>query len=583
VSTYAHAEACRSGSWRKLSSWLFVSVALAVPVGAAHAQIPTLVDTVGVGIRPAISGNGRYVAFTGQLFVDDIYLHDTCAGATGGCTPQTILVSLGHTGADANGNSDFAEINASGRFVAFESFADNLDPNDPAAALGPDGDPNKKGDIFVYDSCAGVSEQCTPSSTLISRAFDDGVASRASFCFQCRLSRLPSISADGRYVAFVSSASNLVNPPPPFLPDEQVYVRDTCFGAPGGCEPTTELVGVGSYVAISPDGGYLAINSTGPLPGTYSDEGLYLYARSTQTFTLVSLDTTGNPYGAMSSFERAEVSQNGRYIAFSVSDFQDSVAPLVVGDNDGWHDVLFADTCNAAPGPCTPSMALIPQAAPGSTPGLQQNPRMTPDGRYVVFNSSDEFGGSVYVYDTCVGVVEQDTCTPANHLVSVDMNGDRYASDQYLPYDPADISDDGALATFASLLHPYTGADGPIITAFTTALVVVDTDGDGIPDETDPDDDNDLVLDVDDAFPLDPTEWVDTDSDGVGNNADTDDDDDGLSDAEEASYGTDPLNADTDGDGISDGDEVAAGTNPLVDEMVRRRFIGVINSILDTE
>ena len=68
---------------------------------------------------------------------------------------------------------------------------------------------------------------------------------------------------------------------------------------------------------------------------------------------------------------------------------------------------------------------------------------------------------------------------------------------------------------------------------------VIDTDGDG-------------VRDIDDAFPLDNTEWLDTDGDGQGNNADSDDDDDGLSDDEELILGTNPLNADTDGDGTPD-------------------------------
>ena len=77
-------------------------------------------------------------------------------------------------------------------------------------------------------------------------------------------------------------------------------------------------------------------------------------------------------------------------------------------------------------------------------------------------------------------------------------------------------------------------------------------------------------------------EAEDTDSDGVGNNADLDDDNDGLTDADEATYGTDPLNPDTDGDGVSDADEVAAGTNPLVDEVARaqRSVITILNSVL---
>ncbi len=73
----------------------------------------------------------------------------------------------------------------------------------------------------------------------------------------------------------------------------------------------------------------------------------------------------------------------------------------------------------------------------------------------------------------------------------------------------------------------------------------VDTDGDSIPDELDPDDDNDGVPDVEDDFPLDPNETVDSDADGIGDNADPDDDNDGVADADDA----DPLDPTvTDGD-----------------------------------
>jgi hypothetical protein len=81
---------------------------------------------------------------------------------------------------------------------------------------------------------------------------------------------------------------------------------------------------------------------------------------------------------------------------------------------------------------------------------------------------------------------------------------------------------------------------------------LIDTDGDGAPDDcdqacidsgmaADTDDDNDGVLDTADAFPLDASESVDTDGDGIGNNADEDDDNDGYSDEYELETGTDPL------------------------------------------
>jgi len=105
------------------------------------------------------------------------------------------------------------------------------------------------------------------------------------------------------------------------------------------------------------------------------------------------------------------------------------------------------------------------------------------------------------------------------------------------------------------------------------ALEGDDFDGDGIPNDSDSDDDNDGVDDVDDAFPLDSSESADADGDGVGDNADSDDDNDGYSDTTEADCGSDPndagstpvdsdgddlcddLDPDDDGDGIDDGDD----------------------------
>ncbi|MFH1546485.1 MAG: PKD domain-containing protein [Patescibacteria group bacterium] len=103
-------------------------------------------------------------------------------------------------------------------------------------------------------------------------------------------------------------------------------------------------------------------------------------------------------------------------------------------------------------------------------------------------------------------------------------------------------------------------------------FIDADSDGDGVGDLLDIDDDNDGLKDSEeenigtnpkksdtdndgagdavDVFPLDPNEQADTDGDGIGDNADEDDDNDGLPDTAEISLGTDPLNPDTDGDGV---------------------------------
>jgi len=80
----------------------------------------------------------------------------------------------------------------------------------------------------------------------------------------------------------------------------------------------------------------------------------------------------------------------------------------------------------------------------------------------------------------------------------------------------------------------------------------IDTDSDGVGNNSDTDDDGDSVADNDDAFPLDNAETIDTDSDGVGNNSDTDDDGDGVADNDDAFPLDNAESMDTDNDGVGD-------------------------------
>jgi len=113
----------------------------------------------------------------------------------------------------------------------------------------------------------------------------------------------------------------------------------------------------------------------------------------------------------------------------------------------------------------------------------------------------------------------------------------------------------------------YLGALGKRITLpfdlTTLDTCIVDSDGDGIPDDIDPDDDNDGVLDINDAFPFDPTESSDTDGDGVGDNADAfPNDPTETSDADNDGVG-DNADIDADNDGIQDAGEVEAANSSM--------------------
>ncbi|HYL61667.1 MAG TPA: hypothetical protein VE077_03520 [Candidatus Methylomirabilis sp.] len=126
--------------------------------------------------------------------------------------------------------------------------------------------------IFVHDTCFGVASGCTPSITLVSAASGGGFANGDSIS--------PSISADGRYVTFVSSASNLVVSDTNNAAD--VFVRDTCTGA-SSCTPSTQLVsattggtqanGASTSATIDATGRYITFESQASNLGAISSSG----------------------------------------------------------------------------------------------------------------------------------------------------------------------------------------------------------------------------------------------------------------------------------------------------------------------
>ena len=156
-----------------------------------------------------------------------IFLRDTCLGAAANCAPQIFPVSVGLNGADPNGPSSAPSVSADGRFVVFASDANNL----------VKGDTNGWSDIFVRDTCVGSASTCVPATIRISLGPDGAEADGPSSS--------PAISPDGRFVAFNSSATNLVPQPAKPLPASSappLFLRDTCFGEASACVPNTSFV-----------------------------------------------------------------------------------------------------------------------------------------------------------------------------------------------------------------------------------------------------------------------------------------------------------------------------------------------------
>lgn len=311
----------------------------------------------GCEYNPAISADGRYVAFMSRATnlaagdtngVGDIFVRDRQ-------TSTTVLVSVGMLGAPANGESDELAISADGRFVAFRSFASNLVPLDG----------NFAHDVFVRDLVAGTTERVSVGPA--------GVQAD-------NWSGYPSISADGRFVAFNSWASNLVTGDNNATGDIFVHDRTT---------HTTERVSVASNGAeagdisdrpsISADGRYVAFQSLAPdLAGIpmFIDHryDVFVHDRTTNATELVSIATSGEK-GTLDSTDPF-ISADGRWVVFW------SAAPnLVTGDDNHTDDIFIRDR-----------LAGLTERASVQSDGSEANSSsawssISADGRCVAFGS----------------------------------------------------------------------------------------------------------------------------------------------------------------------------------------------------
>jgi len=304
---------------------------------------------------PSISADGRHVAFSSEAAnlvpgdtngTADVFVRDRRAATT-------TRVSGSSTGAQGNGVSYGAAISADGRYVAFYSDAANLVP----------GDTNGATDVFVRDRRAGTTARVSVSST----------ATQAN-----GRSYPAAISADGRYVAFVSQAANLV--PGDTNGTADVFVRDRRA-------VTTTRVSVSStgaqadkesyWPSISADGRHVTFYSdaTNLVPGdTNGTADVFVRDRRAATTTRVSVSSTGAQGNGPSAFP--SISADGRYVAFD-----SGAASLVPGDTNGAADVFVRDRRAGT----TTRVSVSSTGAQGN--GLSRFPAVSANGRYVVFGS----------------------------------------------------------------------------------------------------------------------------------------------------------------------------------------------------
>ena len=320
--------------------------------GASHGQ----------GMPPGISGDGDVVAFysdaTNLVANDDNDQTDVFVRVRSAATTER--VSVASDGSDGDGPSLNPSVSGDGRYVVFQSLASNLVANDT----------NGSSDIFVRDRLANTTERIC-----------DGVQANGD-------SSTPSVSADGRLVAFASDASNLVAEDTNNASDIFVCDRDTgsitrVSVGPGGlqanCPDSSKAANCSILPAISDDGSVvgfksIAVNLAADDTNGYVD--VFVYDRNAEVTERISVGAGGRNSDAVSF--PPTLSADGRWVAFG------SLATnLTAGDNMRVANVFVRDRLNGK----TLLADIDATGRPGDSSTLDVTPAISNDGSQVVFVS----------------------------------------------------------------------------------------------------------------------------------------------------------------------------------------------------
>lgn len=369
--------------------------------------------------QPAVSGTGRYVAFlsfAGNLDATvatspAIFMHDARY-----FTRELVSYSVnGNTGAD--GSSRHASLSRDGLVVAFESAATNL----------VNGDTNGLFDVFAADRGQGGRSRVSVAS--------DGSQGNGG-------SRDASISGEGRYVAFYSEATNLVPGDTNARPD--IFVRDRVRG-----ETTRVSIVTGGgqandrseLPAISDDGRFVTFQSSATnLYGgdTNTATDVFVHDRVTGITSRVSVALGGGVANGAS--EAPAISGDGRFVVF-----RSSASNLVANDTNGQADIFLHDRVTAT------TTRVSVGAGGAQANGESAAPHVSADGQVVVFESL------------------------ATNLVAGDTNGQRDVFVRTLATGVTtrmSVSVGGVQATAASFA-PRASADGRFIVFHSDAFLTI--------------------------------------------------------------------------------------------------------------
>jgi hypothetical protein len=273
-----------------------------------------------LSIRPSISADGRFVSFvslaTNLVLGDtndsyDVFVRDRQLGITE-------RVNVSSTGQQAEAGDYWfypSAISADGRFVVFQSWAGNLIPGDTNGAL----------DIFVRDRSLGLT-------TLVSRNAEGQPGNDNSLWAD--------ISADGRYIVFESEADNLVTNDTNQCFD--VFLYDQWTATLKRISLTVsgqEGIGHSLEAGVSADGRFVTFASTASnlVPNDTNDAtDIFLLDRQTGLLERVSLSSTNEESNSANLFPA--IAANGRYIAF-----QSQAVNLVLPDTNKTYDIFVRD------------------------------------------------------------------------------------------------------------------------------------------------------------------------------------------------------------------------------------------------
>jgi hypothetical protein len=162
--------------------------------------------------------------------------------------------------------------------------------------------PGTTQNVFLKDTCLGVASGCTPSTALVSAGTGSTPGNADSISPSINANSAPS-TPDGRYVAFLSSATNLVTGGTNGL--MQALVRDTCAGVASGCTPSTQIVSASTggtqanaptvSATIDATGRYVTFESSATNLGSISSSSIGLFVRDTCTGAAPGCTPTTQP------------------------------------------------------------------------------------------------------------------------------------------------------------------------------------------------------------------------------------------------------------------------------------------------